>query len=69
MAMPWKRAKAKAAAIRADTSGKMLADLTRLFDACFRIQARRRGGRAAHPAGRGERARRELGRPVAVGVR
>lgn len=39
MAMPWKLAKAKAAAIRADTSGKMLADLTRLFDACFRIQA------------------------------
>ncbi len=38
MAMPWKRAKAKAAAIRADTSGKMLADLNRLFDACFRIQ-------------------------------
>ena len=39
MAMPWKLAKAKAAAIRADTSGKMLEDLTRLFDACFRIQA------------------------------
>jgi C-5 cytosine-specific DNA methylase len=39
MAMPWSRAKAKAAAIRADTSGKMLADLTRLFDVCFRIQA------------------------------
>lgn len=38
MAMPWKRAKAKAAAIRADASGQMLADLTRLFDACFRIQ-------------------------------
>lgn len=38
MAMPWKRAKAKAAAIRADTSGKMLADLNRLFYACFRIQ-------------------------------
>jgi hypothetical protein len=39
MAMPWSRAKAKAAAIRADTTGKMLADLNRLFDACFRIQA------------------------------
>jgi hypothetical protein len=39
MAMPWKLAKAKAAAIRADTTGKMLADLNRLFDACFRIQA------------------------------
>ncbi len=38
MAMPWTRAKAKAAAIRADTTGKMLADLNRLFDACFRIQ-------------------------------
>jgi hypothetical protein len=39
MAMPWKRAKAKAAAIRADTTGKLLADLTHLFDTCFRIQA------------------------------
>ena len=39
MAMPWKLAKAKAAAIRADTTGQMLADLNRLFDACFRIQA------------------------------
>ena len=38
MAMPWSIAKAKAAAIRADATGKMLADLTRLFDACFRIQ-------------------------------
>lgn len=38
MAMPWKLAKAKAAAIRADTTGQMLADLNRLFDACFRIQ-------------------------------
>jgi len=38
MAMPWKRAKAKAAAIRADTSGQKLADLNRLFNACFRIQ-------------------------------
>jgi hypothetical protein len=39
MAMPWSLAKAKAVAIRADTSGQMLADLNRLFDACFRIQA------------------------------
>ena len=39
MAMPWKRAKAKAAAIRADETGRMLADLNRLFEACFRIQA------------------------------
>jgi hypothetical protein len=38
MAMPWTRAKAKAAAIRGDTTGVMLADLNRLFDACFRIQ-------------------------------
>src|SRR6202795_2381781 len=38
MAMPWKLAKAKAAAIRADTTGRMLASLNRLFDACFRIQ-------------------------------
>jgi hypothetical protein len=39
MAMPWSLAKEKARAIRADTSGQKLADLTRLFDACFRIQA------------------------------
>jgi hypothetical protein len=39
MAMPWKRSKAMAAAIRADTTGKMLVDLNFLFDACFRIQA------------------------------
>lgn len=38
MAMPWSLAKAKAKAIRADETGAMLADLTRLFDACFRIQ-------------------------------
>ena len=38
MAMPWTRAKAKAAAIRADTTGAELARLTALFDACFRIQ-------------------------------
>ncbi len=38
MAMPWSCAKAKAAAIRADRTGTMLADLTRLFDACFSIQ-------------------------------
>ncbi len=39
MAMPWKLAKAKAAAIRADTTGQKLADLNRLFEACFPIQA------------------------------
>ena len=38
MAMPWARAKAKAAAIRADETGQKLADLNRIFDACFRIQ-------------------------------
>jgi hypothetical protein len=38
MAMPWTRAKAKAAAIRADSTGAEHARLTRLFDACFRIQ-------------------------------
>lgn len=39
MAVPWKLAKAKAAAIRADTTGQALEDLNRLFNACFRIQA------------------------------
>lgn len=38
MAMPWSRAKAKAADIRADATGQKTADLNRLFDACFRIQ-------------------------------
>ncbi len=38
MAMPWSRGKAKAAAIRADETGQMLADLNRLFEACFRLQ-------------------------------
>ena len=38
MAMPWSRAKAEAAAIRADVTGAELARLNRLFDACFRIQ-------------------------------
>jgi hypothetical protein len=38
MAMPWSRAKAKAEAIRADTSGQALANLTRMFGACFRLQ-------------------------------
>ena len=39
MAMPWKLAKAKAAAIRADQTGAALERLNRLFNACFRIQA------------------------------
>jgi len=38
MAMPWSLAKAKAKAIRADTTGQKLEDLNRLFNACFRIQ-------------------------------
>lgn len=38
MAMPWKLAKAKAAAIRADTTGESLERLNRLFNTCFRIQ-------------------------------
>lgn len=38
MAMPWSLAKAKAAAIRADTTGKSLERLNALFNACFRIQ-------------------------------
>jgi hypothetical protein len=38
MAMPWSRAKAKAAAIRADTTGAEMERLTRLFRSCFRIQ-------------------------------
>jgi hypothetical protein len=38
MAMPWTRAKAKAAAIRVDATGKKLDRLNRLFNACFRIQ-------------------------------
>lgn len=38
MAMPWKRAKAKAAAIRADETGELLRQLNALFDAQFRIQ-------------------------------
>jgi hypothetical protein len=38
MAMPWKLAKAKAKAIRADTTGEKLAALNRLFNECFRIQ-------------------------------
>lgn len=38
MAMPWSRAKAKAAAIRADETGAELKRLNALFDACFRLQ-------------------------------
>jgi hypothetical protein len=38
MAMPWKRAKAKATAIRADATGRELERLNELFNACFRIQ-------------------------------
>jgi hypothetical protein len=38
MAMPWTLAKAKAKAIREDTTGAKLAALNRLFNECFRIQ-------------------------------
>lgn len=38
MAMPWSLAKAKAAAIRSDATGAAKTNLTKLFDACFRIQ-------------------------------
>lgn len=38
MAMPWSKAKAHAAAIRADETGQKLEELNRLFNACFRIQ-------------------------------
>jgi hypothetical protein len=38
MAMPWTRAKAKAAAIRADKTGEEMRRLNELFDAQFRIQ-------------------------------
>lgn len=38
MAMPWSRAKAHAAMIRADETGAELQRLTELFDACFKIQ-------------------------------
>ena len=38
MAMPWQRAKARAAAIRADQTGALLEQLNALFNACFRIQ-------------------------------
>ncbi len=38
MAMPWKLAKAKARAIRDDTTGAKLAALNDLFNQCFRIQ-------------------------------
>jgi hypothetical protein len=38
MGMPWKLAKAKAKAIRDDTTGEKLAELNKLFNECFRIQ-------------------------------
>lgn len=38
MAMPWTRAKAQAAIIRADLTGEALRELNALFDAQFRIQ-------------------------------
>lgn len=38
MAMPWSKAKAKQAAIEADTTGEARRKLTFLFDTCFRLQ-------------------------------
>jgi len=38
MAMPFSSGKKQAAAIRADTTGRALAELNALYDACFRIQ-------------------------------
>jgi hypothetical protein len=38
MAMPWKRAKAQAKAIREDLTGKKLEALNELFNECFRLQ-------------------------------
>ena len=38
MAMPWSKAKTKAAAIRADKTGAAIEKLNRLFNACFRLQ-------------------------------
>jgi hypothetical protein len=48
MAMPWKLAKAKAAAIRADETGAELERLNRLFNACFRIQREACEARGRH---------------------
>lgn len=48
MAMPWKRAKAKAAAIRADKTGAELERLNRLFSACFRLQREACEARGVH---------------------
>jgi hypothetical protein len=48
MAMPWSLAKAKAAAIRADTSGRLLAELNAIFDACFRIQREASAAKGQH---------------------
>lgn len=48
MAMPFSKGKAKAAAIRADKTGRLRADLTRLFDACFRIQSEACGAAGRH---------------------
>jgi hypothetical protein len=48
MAMPWSVAKAKAKSIRDDVTGAKRADLTRLFDACFRIQREACGAAGRH---------------------
>jgi hypothetical protein len=48
MAMPWKLAKAKAAAIRADETGEALAKLNAIFDACFRLQREASAAKGQH---------------------
>lgn len=55
MAMPWTRAKQIAAALRGQgefpegyTGSRTVADLTRLFDACFRIQREARAAAGRH---------------------
>jgi site-specific DNA-cytosine methylase len=58
MAQPWSRAKAQAAAIRADTTGEELRSLNALFHACFRIQrGSMRSDWTAHSHGRRKRGR------------
>ena len=48
MAMPWTRAKAMAAAIRADETGEELRKLNELFKECWRIQREASEAKGAH---------------------
>lgn len=47
-AMPWRRAKAQAAAIRADETGEALRQLNALYDAQFRIQREASAAKGRH---------------------